>query len=811
MKMENKRVKTALNFDNCYITGSQYKYEVDIRKIKIFNNERLVFLVNDDSRTFFDGNFWKILNNNPNQMVSCFLPDVKADLSYKYVRGKKALSGVNYFSISKAIDTFKDIPSFLEFVAISKKQYVSDSILDLIMKTLRKYEYIVKGNIFDLFKSKIGSFYSALVEIERWQNYYTDLIKQALRMKDFSAANKLLEKYRDVYEKGIFDILSHISEAGSTFLEKFIFLSDAIENNVDYLGDSELTLLQNQYNFMKKLNNPTMIDVKKELIIRDNENGIKILHKLANELKANAIEELRYLCDKHKHISNIDMLKASKYSKDSIQYQFLIRKSYAEKYIYDKLREKKNKLLYLDSEEIQKLINKFKAELKLFIDNSIINHKSLSDVDKPYAIYQEIEENFDFNLDFYVELSSNREKDIKKNIANNLKIIKDTKDKFYKVKDDFKFDQIKNDLKNRIEQLRGEIDWRLGIIKNTFNHITKNSKKFFIDVKRVSDKFSKVTANIKKIGSLWSYCRLGIAYHSEIKNPSFAYFANSLSNLKKFHSTFATVFNKILTLKSIIFDKRFFDKKTINNFYLFVHFIEIFEKSSIHISNLIKSADKISYTNKIKLSFISELLSKPRLVIIEDDSSIEDINLKLELIRVIDELSKLNNNSFMFITNDKRVLKSAYFDFAFMIANNKAVEHGSIKEILNKPFNPIIKANLQNTIGNESFEINDDEFIFSEEIKVGKDHYIVSSFSDYKTWNVSDENEQKSPKDEQTSELKIDELDSAFIGTDSIIVDIEPGSNNDDSSATRVLYQQFMRYLDLKSNTDETSLTKRKK
>lgn len=154
MKMENKRVKTALNFDNCYITGNQYKYDVDIRKIKIFNNERLVFLVNDDSKTFFDGNFWKILNNNPNQMVSCFLPDVKADLSYKYVRGKKALSGVNYFSISKAIDTFKDIPSFLEFVAISKKQYVSDNILDLIMKTLRKYEYIVKGNIFDLFKSK---------------------------------------------------------------------------------------------------------------------------------------------------------------------------------------------------------------------------------------------------------------------------------------------------------------------------------------------------------------------------------------------------------------------------------------------------------------------------------------------------------------------------------------------------------------------------------------------------------------------------------------------------------------------------------
>ncbi|MCE6115010.1 MAG1360 family OppF-related protein [Mycoplasmopsis agalactiae] len=810
MKIENKRVNTALNFDNCFISNSQYKNNVDLRKIKIFNNERLVFLVNDDSKTFFEGNFWKILNDNPNQMVSCFLPNVKTNYSYKYVKGKKALLGVNYFSISKALAAFTNIPSFLKFVTLSKKQYVSDSILDLIIKTLKKYEYIVKGNIFDLFKSKIGLFYSALVEIERWQNYYTDLIKRALKAKDYDNANKLLEKYRDEYEKGIYEILSHVSEAGTTFLEKFIFLSDAIENNVDYLGDSELTLLQNQYNFMKKLSNPTMIDVKKELIIRDNANGIKILHKLAAELKANANEELRYLCDKYNHMSNIDMLKASKYPKNSLHYQFLIRKSHAEKYIYKSLKSKKSKLLYLDSAEIQKLINKFKTELKIFIDNSIINHSSLPKFDNPYKIYQEIEENFDFNLDFYIELSSNREKDIKKNIANNLKIIKDTKDKFYKVKDNFKFDQIKNDLKNRIEQLSGEIDWRLGIIKNTFNLTTKNSKKFFIDVKKVSDKFAKITANMKKIGSVWNYLRLGIVYHSEIKNEQFATFAQNLNNLKKFHLSFANVFNKILALKSILFDKRFFDKKTINSFYLFVHFIDIFEKSSIHISNLVKSADKISYTNKIKLSFISELLSKPRLVIIEDDPSIDDINLKLELIRVIDELSKLNNNSFMFITNDKRVLKSPSFDFAFMIASNKDVEHGSVKEILERPFNPIIKANLQNNKSDESFEINDDEFMFSEEIKVGKNHYIVSSFSEYKTWVVS-ESESVNAQDEDTLELKIDELNSAFLDLENIIVDIKQGEGEIQNSSTGKLYEQYKKYLEHKNNTSETLLTKRKK
>lgn len=157
---------------------------------------------------------------------------------------------------------------------------------------------------------------------------------------------------------------------------------------------------------------------------------------------------------------------------------------------------------------------------------------------------------------------------------------------------------------------------------------------------------------------------------------------------------FVNVFNKILAFKFILFDKRFFDKKIINSFYLFVYFIDIFEKLSIYIFNFVKSVDKILYINKIKFLFISELLSKLRLVIIEDDLSIDDINLKLEFIRVIDELLKLNNNSFMFIINDKRILKLFLFDFVFMIVSNKDVEHGSVKEILERSFNFIIKVNL---------------------------------------------------------------------------------------------------------------------
>lgn len=58
----------------------------------------------------------------------------------------------------------------------------------------------------------------------------------------------------------------------------------------------------------------------------------------------------------------------------------------------------------------------------------------------------------------------------------------------------------------------------MGIIKNIFNLIIKNSKKFFIDVKKVFDKFVKIIVNIKKIGLVWNYFCLGIVYYIEIKN-----------------------------------------------------------------------------------------------------------------------------------------------------------------------------------------------------------------------------------------------------------------------------------------------------
>lgn len=54
-------------------------------------------------------------------MVLCFLFNVKMNYLYKYVKGKKVLLGVNYFSILKVLVVFINIFLFLKFVILLKK------------------------------------------------------------------------------------------------------------------------------------------------------------------------------------------------------------------------------------------------------------------------------------------------------------------------------------------------------------------------------------------------------------------------------------------------------------------------------------------------------------------------------------------------------------------------------------------------------------------------------------------------------------------------------------------------------------------
>ncbi|WP_051622808.1 MAG1360 family OppF-related protein [Mycoplasmopsis primatum] len=803
MTRNNNKEKIALNIDSCFYRQNKNKQDVDIKKIKIFDGEKVIFLVNDKSLSFFNDNFWDILKNNPNQLVSCFAQSRSTPTIKKYLKHKKTLEKINFFNLSTVDSAYKNISLLEQFSILDHNHKISNSVMNLIQKALNKYEFIIKTYIFDLLKQKVNEFYNFFVDFEKEQQSYIKKIELNLKNKNYIKANTELQKYRLIQEKLITNVLTLIIDINKNFWDRFSFFTQTIADNVDYLGQNKLALLQEQYNFMKKIKDPTMIDVKKALVIRDKYKGIKILNEILIEIKTNAKEEIKYLIDKYRHLHKNDLLKANNFRKTTPQHQFLIKKSFVERHIYKLIKSSKNKLRFLTSEEIDNMNHNLNVELKLFINNNL---SSLNYAQKTFSyksIIREIEENFDFSLDSYESSSSNREKNIKENIKENLESINEIKDKFFKVKDDFKFERIVMDIQNNITKLQGEIKFNLQSSKREFDTLVSSHKKVIVDFDKITEKFNRVLSRIKQMPTFWNYLKLGILPHHIQKDSNLYIFHKELEEIKQLFLLFAKIFKKFAFTKTLLFNSGLYTKKIISDYYLFSSFIEIFNKSSIHIEDLAKPIKKVSYINKAKMAFIGQLVNKPRLVIIEDDISKNDINLKKELIRVIGELSSFKKSSFVFITNDKRLLDEKFFDYSFLFVNNKEVEHGEISQILRSPFNPIVKANLQNLKTPDNSEQTSD-YVFSDEIYIGNNHYLITTLKHFKNWTidkkqdetvdvknlVADEREQ-----EKTLSTQIENLESPLMDAETMITDLvaKPSAKNKQSQSSNKIYDGYLK------------------
>ncbi|MGV2393945.1 UNVERIFIED_CONTAM: hypothetical protein O8I53_13895 [Campylobacter lari] len=208
---------------------------------------------------------------------------------------------------------------------------------------------------------------------------------------------------------------------------------------------------------------------------------------------------------------------------------------------------------------------------------------------------------------------------------------------------------------------------------------------------------------------------------------------NKFKVINDVHSSFSYVFDEFESIKSFILNKSKISKSKIKIHFLFARFVTIFAKSSIGIENLIKPLNELKFIDKAKLSFLKLLVKKPSLIFIDDDLNLTDINLKNELLRVINELSDMHNTSYIFLTNDKRVIKNEHFDYVYLFADNKELEHGTNKEVFKNTVNPYLKSLLNDEKNYKKMELYDFyDYNFFDEFKINSKHYIISNFKEYK-------------------------------------------------------------------------------
>ncbi|MBZ4218505.1 MAG1360 family OppF-related protein, partial [Mycoplasma tauri] len=564
----------------------------------------------------------------------------------------------------------------------------------------------------------------------------------------------------------------------------------------------KLILLESQYNFVKKFANANMFDIKKGLIIRDKTNAIRILEDMLKKIKNDAIEELKYLINKYKHKMHNDKERANLFEKSSPQYRFLIKKTEVEKHIYKLLTNNFKKLQFLSVEEIHDLGKNLNYELKYFINNNLssfhYNQKSFNIPD----IRFEISENFTFNIESYITSSEQTEKNILKNIRKNKEIIAKTKEKFYKVNDDYKFDVLIKDLKTEINQQKSRIEWRKKLEKNKHDIFLKNNKEMFDLIFKTDEIFEKISKKIQKIGTPMWFLKKWIFPFFKGKNTDFMDFYNEIQKFKNTYNGFSSLFGKFISLLKTLLEEENISRKKIKESYLFMLFIDIFDKSGIPVSNIVSDIEDVSYFNKVKMAFISKFVNKPKLVIVEDDINNKDFIQKNKLIEDMNRIAKSHDSSFLFLTNNKELLNQS-FDFCFMIVNNKEIEYGSIKSILTDPINPIVKFNiLGKNIPKDAINVSDDNFIFSDEIKINNEHFLISTYNQFKSWTTTKKQDstndaknlvENARDQEKTISVQLENLITPFYNEESIIIDIKKSDieNNEQMIKTSNLIKEF--------------------
>ncbi|MBZ4203871.1 hypothetical protein, partial [Mycoplasma tauri] len=186
----------------------------------------------------------------------------------------------------------------------------------------------------------------------------------------------------------------------------------------------------------------------------------------------------------------------------------------------------------------------------------------------------------------------------------------------------------------------------------------------------------------------------------------------------------------------------------------------------------------------------------------EDDINNKDFIQKNKLIEDMNRIAKSHDSSFLFLTNNKELLNQS-FDFCFMIVNNKEIEYGSIKSILTDPINPIVKFNiLGKNIPKDAINVSDDNFIFSDEIKINNEHFLISTYNQFKSWTTTKKQDstndaknlvENARDQEKTISVQLENLITPFYNEESIIIDIKKSDieNNEQMIKTSNLIKEF--------------------
>lgn len=730
-----------------------------------------------------------LMNNN----IQNILMDKKAILSYFSslknnenndqfdieMNKKEILKHIVFMDLKTVNNQKSDIPFVSKYLDILQQNENNLKSITKIQKMISKYSFVFKKILFNAIEDDVLLLKKHFSNFNEEQDRFINEYEQLSKKNDELELLELMAAYQDTGQKIFTLLVNDVFNIFKSVYDKFDFFQKQTFENLDFLGDENIVNLQKELFWLEKIKTSGKEAIITELKLRDlNIKKSEIAKYLNNSILA-SYKKWNFLLNWYKEAYKIDKKRTLNFPKNTPQYKHLVKTYLMKKFIYLKLRQidKKSFFSITDLKTLDELRRDLDLQSKLFISNNLAPTMFVNDENIEMKVKKIIWKEFYFNFDNYFNSSDDliyQSKDLIKNIKKEISETHKHKKNFVS-NDGFELKILQ--IKDQIIDLKSEYAWQNEKIKSRYLETIKNGSNILNSIEEFSKNYKKITSKYLNLKNKFEKDRL----QGKFKN----FEPSNLKQLSENHYKTATYFNSfnflftnLLLIKNLIVQKNELSTQQLIGIDKLLKFTGIFNNSSIEIENLIIDTETISYADRLKINFLFALNKNPRFIFITDDPSNKENKAKIDFLKTVKNTCEEQKVNFVFITDNKNLLKEEYFENLYVFIDQKEIEYGKLTNVLKNPINPWLSKNqLQNK--DILLKFFNDEYVFHDIYEIDNAHFVVGTPSNISSWDnpILKNNIQNltfilnEDSQEHTIEFKILDLSSPFGEIEFFILD----------------------------------------
>lgn len=718
-----------------------------------FNKKNAVYLIGDNNliEDISLTNFFKKTISSTNY----FIYDKQNNLINISTNIYKNSNKIKYFDLNNLDSQDNEIPLLSQLKNNKKVYKIDEKRKNEIIKIFNENSFFIKNELLKIcnsFNVKLKDFFRE--SLKEMHEVFSAILKKTNKEN-----NKGLVQNLENYFKFIDEIEKEIVELELIFLKEIGDKINKIYESSTKLSNEQIDFLvyKNEYSALQKIKEKSQKNLLESLFIRDERMLINSLEKMFEQKQEIAKQYYKHIWNSYLRKAKIFHKKANDFKNITSMEKYLVKNMYLNLNCYKLIKNNYKKMTYLSIDDIDKMIENLEFEQKIFSINFSNKMSATSENSLHTSIKKNIKENFFFPLDSYISRSKTNFDNIKEKINSHVLNLKKhlfhSKYQQPETSKDFELKQIKS----KIDKIKAITEWKNKNLKQEYF----NSRKIYgNDIKTTFNEIFNFKNKLIKNNNFISKLLKKIIWQNidDESNDELINFLRISEESNEYINKFKFI-TKIINDAFLNIDNKYKLKKYIKKHQLLFKILFLDAKTSVKHKNLIRPFSSLDYINKIKLLITSKMISSPELLIIKDLelNASNDINVKNEIWRSINELCKNNNTTQLVLVKEKEMLEK--FDNIFVIHNNKLIEFGTKEEIMNFPIHTILKANLKksNIVSNDIY-FNEYEYLYSNIYYANDNHFVVGPLKWVKEWI------KKSPRtSEKIIENELEETDNKII------------------------------------------------